>query len=63
MKRTWTIIGVRDVPGSFHWYQSLFGQPETSPAHADFGQIRDGPDLDQRDGESERLTSYRRPVG
>ena len=33
MKRTWTIIGVRDVPGSFHWYQSLFGQPETSPAH------------------------------
>ena len=41
MKRTWTIIGVRDVPGSFHWYQSLFGQPETSPAHADFGQILD----------------------
>ena len=27
MKRTWTIIGVRDVLGSFHWYQSLFGQP------------------------------------
>jgi catechol 2,3-dioxygenase-like lactoylglutathione lyase family enzyme len=41
MKRTWPIIGVRDVPGSFHWYQSLFGQPETSPAHADFGQILD----------------------
>jgi hypothetical protein len=41
MKRTWTIIGVRDVPGSFHWYQSLFGQPETSPAHADFGEILD----------------------
>ena len=41
MKRTWTIIGVRDVPGSCHWYQSLFGQPETSPAHADFGQILD----------------------
>lgn len=41
MKRTWTIIGVRDVPASFHWYQSLFGQPETSPAHADFGQILD----------------------
>jgi hypothetical protein len=41
MKRTWTIIGVRDVPGSFHWYQLLFGQPETSPAHADFGQILD----------------------
>jgi catechol 2,3-dioxygenase-like lactoylglutathione lyase family enzyme len=41
MKRTWTIIGVRDVPGSFHWYQSLFGQPETSPAHDYFGQIVD----------------------
>ena len=29
MKRTWTIIGVRDVPSSFRWYQSLFGQPAT----------------------------------
>jgi hypothetical protein len=35
MKRTWTIIGVGDVPGSFKWYQSLFGQPETSPAHCE----------------------------
>jgi catechol 2,3-dioxygenase-like lactoylglutathione lyase family enzyme len=41
MKRTWTIIGVRDVPSSFKWYQSLFGQPESQPAHADFGQILD----------------------
>ena len=41
MKRTWTIIGVRDVPSSFRWYQSLFGQPETQPAHAFFGQILD----------------------
>jgi predicted enzyme related to lactoylglutathione lyase len=41
MKRTWTIIGVGDVPGSFKWYQSLFGQPKTPPAHADFGQILD----------------------
>ena len=41
MKRTWTIIGVRDVQSSFKWYQSLFGQPETPPAHADFGQILD----------------------
>jgi catechol 2,3-dioxygenase-like lactoylglutathione lyase family enzyme len=41
MKRTWTIIGVSDVPSSFTWYQSLFGQPETAPAHADFGQILD----------------------
>ena len=41
MKRTWTIIGVRDVPASFKWYQSLFGQPETAPAHDYFGQILD----------------------
>ncbi|PYQ63864.1 MAG: glyoxalase [Acidobacteria bacterium] len=41
MKRTWTIIGVRDVPGSLKWYQSLFGQPETPPEHDDFGQILD----------------------
>lgn len=41
MKRTWTIIGVADVTRSFKWYQSLFGQPETFPAHDDFGQIRD----------------------
>jgi len=41
MKRTWTIIGVADVARSFHWYQSLFGQPRTSPAHDYFGQIVD----------------------
>jgi len=41
MKSTWTIIGVSDVPGSFKWYQSLFGQPETSPGHDYFGQILD----------------------
>ncbi|MGF6263427.1 catechol 2,3-dioxygenase-like lactoylglutathione lyase family enzyme [Paraburkholderia youngii] len=41
MKRTWTIIGVDDVARSFGWYQQLFGQPPTSPAHDDFGQIRD----------------------
>src|SRR6476659_7914825 len=41
MKRTWTIIGVRDVPASFKWYQALFGQPETPPAHDYFGQILD----------------------
>src|SRR5213596_54252 len=41
MKRIWTIIGVSDVPGSFKWYQSLFGQPETPPGHDDFGQILD----------------------
>jgi catechol 2,3-dioxygenase-like lactoylglutathione lyase family enzyme len=41
MKRTWTIIGVRDVARSFKWYQSLFGQAETAPAHDDFGQLLD----------------------
>ena len=41
MKRTWTIIGVADVARSFKWYQSLFGQPETLPAHDYFGQILD----------------------
>jgi catechol 2,3-dioxygenase-like lactoylglutathione lyase family enzyme len=41
MKRTWTIIGVTDVSRSFTWYQSLFGLPETAPAHDYFGQIVD----------------------
>ena len=41
MKRTWTIIGVADVARSFAWYQSLFGQPATRPAHDYFGQILD----------------------
>jgi len=41
MKRTWTIIGVRNVAVSFKWYQSLFGQPETRPAHDGWGQILD----------------------
>lgn len=41
MKRTWTIIGVSDVPGSLRWYQSLFGQLETPPGHDGVGQILD----------------------
>ena len=41
MKRTWTIIGVADVAQSFKWYQSLFGQSGTLPAHDYFGQILD----------------------
>ena len=41
MKRTWTIIGVKDVAHSFKWYQSLFGQPATGPAHDYFGQLLD----------------------
>jgi catechol 2,3-dioxygenase-like lactoylglutathione lyase family enzyme len=41
MTRTWTIIGVGDVPRSFKWYQSLLGLPSTNPAHDYFGQILD----------------------
>jgi catechol 2,3-dioxygenase-like lactoylglutathione lyase family enzyme len=41
VRRTWTIIGVGDVPGSVKWYQSLLGLPEAAPAHDYFGQILD----------------------
>jgi catechol 2,3-dioxygenase-like lactoylglutathione lyase family enzyme len=41
MKRLWTIIGVRDVPGSLKWYQALLGLPVTPPAHDYFGQVLD----------------------
>jgi catechol 2,3-dioxygenase-like lactoylglutathione lyase family enzyme len=41
MKRIWTIIGVGNVRASFKWYQSLFGQPSTDPAHDHFGQVVD----------------------
>ncbi len=41
MKRTWTIIGVADVSRSLKWYQSLFGQRETAPAHDYWGQVLD----------------------
>lgn len=41
MRRTWTIIAVRDVRTSFRWYQSLFGFPATEPAHDYFGQVLD----------------------
>jgi catechol 2,3-dioxygenase-like lactoylglutathione lyase family enzyme len=41
VKRTWTIIGVGDVPASVRWYQALFGQAATPPAHDYFGQIVD----------------------
>jgi hypothetical protein len=41
MKRTWTTVGVADVPQSFKWYQSLLGLPATAPEHHDFGQILD----------------------
>ena len=41
MKRMWTIIGVRDVPASFAWYQGLLGQERTPPAHPYFGNVLD----------------------
>lgn len=41
MKRTWTIIGVNDVPVSVKWYSSLFGQPASAPGHAYWAQICD----------------------
>jgi hypothetical protein len=41
MKRTWTIIGVKDVAASFAWYQLLFGQPPTAPGHDHWGQLLD----------------------
>jgi hypothetical protein len=41
MKRLWTIIGVRDVPRSFRWYQALLGLAPGAPAHPDFGQLLD----------------------
>ena len=41
MRRIWTIIGVGNVSGSFKWYQSLLGLPETAPVHDYFGQILD----------------------
>jgi len=39
--RLWTILGVEDVRRSFSWYQALFGQTPTAPAHDYFGQIVD----------------------
>jgi catechol 2,3-dioxygenase-like lactoylglutathione lyase family enzyme len=41
MTRTWPIIGVADVPGSFRWYQSLLGLQVTPPIHDYFGQLID----------------------
>lgn len=41
MKRTWTIIAVRDVARSFDWYQCLLGLGEAKPAHDYWGQILD----------------------
>ena len=39
MRRTWTIIAVRNVAASCRWYQKLLALPQTPPAHDHFGQI------------------------
>jgi catechol 2,3-dioxygenase-like lactoylglutathione lyase family enzyme len=44
MRRTWTIIGVKNVEASVSWYQTLLGLPQTPPAHSYFGQILDDDD-------------------
>jgi catechol 2,3-dioxygenase-like lactoylglutathione lyase family enzyme len=41
MKRLWTIIAVKDVTASLHWYQSLLGFPQTTPAHDYWAQVSD----------------------
>lgn len=41
MKRIWPIVGVVDVARSLDWYQSLFGQQKSAPAHDEFGQLLD----------------------
>jgi catechol 2,3-dioxygenase-like lactoylglutathione lyase family enzyme len=45
MKRLWTIVGVKDVPKSFAFYQALLGQPSAAPVHEHFGQIIDSDGL------------------
>ena len=39
MRRTWTIIAVRDVFSSLKWYQALLGLPPSIPEHDYFGQV------------------------
>jgi catechol 2,3-dioxygenase-like lactoylglutathione lyase family enzyme len=41
MKRTWTIIAVRDVLSSLRWYQALLGLTPSAPEHDYFGQVLD----------------------
>lgn len=41
MRRTWTIIAVRDVFTSLAWYQALLGLTPSAPAHDYFGQVLD----------------------
>jgi catechol 2,3-dioxygenase-like lactoylglutathione lyase family enzyme len=42
MRRTWPIIGVRDVPASSRWYQSVLGCPNTHQDGSVFDQVIDG---------------------
>lgn len=41
MKRTWPIIGVKDIAASGNWYRALLGQPEHATEHDDFDMITD----------------------
>ncbi|MEO8215747.1 MAG: VOC family protein [Acidobacteriota bacterium] len=41
MRRTWTIIAVRDVFASMKWYQALLGLTPKAPEHDYFGQVLD----------------------
>lgn len=41
MRRTWTIIAVRDVFVSLKWYQALLGLTQKPPEHDYFGQVLD----------------------
>ena len=41
MKRTWPIIGVRDVQASSGWYQSVLACPNNHPGSSVFDQILD----------------------
>jgi catechol 2,3-dioxygenase-like lactoylglutathione lyase family enzyme len=41
MRRTWTIVAVRDVFSSLEWYQVLLGLTASPPEHDYFGQVRD----------------------
>jgi catechol 2,3-dioxygenase-like lactoylglutathione lyase family enzyme len=41
VRRTWTIIAVRDVSSSLKWYQALLGLTPSTPEHDYFGQVLD----------------------
>jgi hypothetical protein len=41
VKRIWSIVGLKDVPVSCRWYQSLLRQAAGPPTHDYWGQICD----------------------